>query len=311
MDINFEYYKIFYFVAKYGNITKAATALGSNQPNVTRIMKLLEAQLNCRLFNREARGISLTEEGEHLYSHVEIAYRHLLDAQEEISRQGSQSSGVVEIGATDTALHLFLLNVLRRFKQEYPSIRIRIHNHTTLETLKCLAGGKLDLAVITTPFETPKSFSRVNALDFREILAGGTQYAELCGKPLELKDMKKYPWIGLGRGSATYHLYKDFFIEHGIDFEPDMEVTTADLMLPLIESNLGIGFVPEQWALPLLEEKKLVRIPLDCEIPKRSIQIVSDKGRGQGLAADTFYRYLIHEIESTLKKGGKIRKSVI
>ena len=293
MDVNFEYYKIFYFVAKYGNITKAATALGSNQPNVTRIMKLLETQLNCRLFNREARGISLTEEGEQLYSHVEIAYRHLMDAQEEIGRQGSQSSGTVEIGATDTALHLFLLKTLRRFKQEYPSIRIRIHNHTTLETMKYLAGGKLDFAVITTPFDTPKTFSRVNALDFQEILAGGTQYADLCNTPLELRDMKKYPWIGLGRGSATYHLYKDFFIEQGIDFEPDMEVTTADLMLPLIKSNLGIGFVPEEWAMPLLEEGKLVRIPLGCEIPKRSIQIVSDRGRGRGLAADTFYKYLI------------------
>ena len=89
MDINFEYYKIFYYVAKYGNITKAAAALGSNQPNVTRIMKLLEAQLNCRLFVREPRGISLTEEGELLYSHVEIAYRHLINAQEEIYRQDS------------------------------------------------------------------------------------------------------------------------------------------------------------------------------------------------------------------------------
>ena len=80
MNINFEYYKIFYFVAKYGNITKAAIALDSNQPNVTRIIKLLESQLNCRLFIREARGIRLTEEGKTLYSHVEIAYSHLLNA---------------------------------------------------------------------------------------------------------------------------------------------------------------------------------------------------------------------------------------
>ena len=55
MDINFEYYKIFYYVAKYRNITRAAAALGSSQPNVTRVMKLLEAQLNCRLFIREDR----------------------------------------------------------------------------------------------------------------------------------------------------------------------------------------------------------------------------------------------------------------
>lgn len=83
MDINFEYYKIYYYVAKYENITRAATALGSNQPNVTRVMKLLESQLGCRLFIREARGIRLTEEGERLYSHVEVAYRHLMNAQEE------------------------------------------------------------------------------------------------------------------------------------------------------------------------------------------------------------------------------------
>ena len=63
MDIDFEYFKIFYYVAKYGNITKAAAAMGNSQPNVTRVMKLLEAQLGCRLFLREARGVSLTEEG--------------------------------------------------------------------------------------------------------------------------------------------------------------------------------------------------------------------------------------------------------
>ena len=128
MDINFEYYKIFYYVAKYRNITKAATALGSSQPNVTRIMKLLEAQLNCRLFIREARGITLTEEGQRLYSHVEIAYNHLLNAQEEISRQDAQQGGTVEIGATETAIHLFLLEKLRGFKEEYPAIAIKIHN---------------------------------------------------------------------------------------------------------------------------------------------------------------------------------------
>ncbi len=292
MDINFEYYKIFYYAAKYKNITKAAAALGSNQPNVTRIMKLLEAQLNCRLFIREARGISLTEEGELLYSHVEIAYRHLLNAQEELFRQDAQKGGTVEIGATETALHLFLLTALQGFKMQYPATKIKIHNHTTPETIKHLVSGKLDFAVITAPFEAPKTVSCEKVLDFKEILVGGIQYKNLCKTPLELKDVKNYPWIGLGRGSATYELYRNFFIAHKIDIEPDMEVATSDLMLPLIENNLGIGFVPELLALPLLEEKKLVQIHISCDIPTRSIQIASDKGRGKSLAADTFYKYL-------------------
>ena len=94
MDINYELYKVFYYVAKYGNITKAAAVLGSNQPNVTRVIKLLESQLSCRLLIREARGISLTEEGKRLYSHVEIACRHLFGAQEEICGDTLKDSGM-------------------------------------------------------------------------------------------------------------------------------------------------------------------------------------------------------------------------
>lgn len=292
MDVNFEYYKIFYYVAKYENITKAAKALGSNQPNVTRVMKILESQLNCRLFIREARGIRLTDEGELLYSHVEIAYKHLLNAQEEICRQDSLRCGTVEIGATETALHLFLLNVLHGFKMKYPAIKIKIHNHTTPETINHLISGKLDFAVITTPFEVPKTLYCEKVVDFEEILVGGTQYKNLCKTSLELKDIENYSWVGLGRGSATYNLYKNFFFEHKIDIELDMEVESSDLMLPLIENNFGIGFVPVKMALPLLEEKKLVQIHINSDIPKRSIQIVSDKGRGKSLAADTFYKYL-------------------
>lgn len=292
MDINFEYYKIFYYAAKYRNMTKAAAALGSNQPNVTRIMKLLETQLGCRLFIREARGISLTEEGERLFSHVEIAYQHLLNAQKEISRQDSLGGGTVEIGATETAIHLFLLDALRDFKKEYPGVRIKIHNHATPETMRQLISGKLDFAVVTTPFEMPKTVSCEKVLDFEDILVGGMEYRHLCGKSLSLEDFIQYSWIGLGRGSATYELYRNFLIENKIDREPDMEVASSDLMLPLVEGNLGIGFVPKRQVLPLLEEKRLVRIPVSFRIPGRSIRIAADKGRGRGLAADTFYRYL-------------------
>ena len=50
MNVNFEYYKIFYYVAKYKNFTKAAHALNNSQPNVTRAMNCLEHELRCTLF---------------------------------------------------------------------------------------------------------------------------------------------------------------------------------------------------------------------------------------------------------------------
>lgn len=216
----------------------------------------------------------------------------LVGAQEEICGQDMQGSGTVDIGATETALHLFLLDALHDFKGKYPAIRIKIHNHTTPETLRQLSAGKLDFAVVTTPFESPQNFRCENVLDFREVLVSGIQYGNLADKALELKDIKDYPWVGLGKGTATYELYKDFFIRHNVDLELDMEVATSDLMLPLIENNFGIGFVAEDLALPLLKEGKLVQIPIKCDIPQRSIQLVADKGRGRSLAADTFYKYL-------------------
>lgn len=57
--MNLDYYKTFYYVALSKNFTKAAELLGNNQPNVTRSMNNLEAELGCRLFARSNRGVSL------------------------------------------------------------------------------------------------------------------------------------------------------------------------------------------------------------------------------------------------------------
>ena len=80
MNVNFEYYKIFYYVAKYHNFTKAARALCNSQPNVTRAMNCLEHELNCTLFVRTTRGVHLTPEGERLYTRVSVAVQQLQTA---------------------------------------------------------------------------------------------------------------------------------------------------------------------------------------------------------------------------------------
>lgn len=291
MDINFEHYKIFYYAAKYKNITHAAAAMGSNQPNVTRILKLLETELNCKLFLREARGITLTREGERLYEHVEIAVTQLQNAQEELAAQASDEMGTVEIGATETALHLFLLDALRGFKKLHPKVRIKIHNHTTPEILKKLASGRLDFAVLTTPFALQK-FSGKDLLVFREIPVSGSMYQELGKKSWDLRELETFPWVGLGKGTATYELYQTFFFEQHAKIEPDTEAATSDLLIPLIRNNFGIGFVPETMAQPLLETHSLVRIPLRCSLPERRICLVADRGRGGSMVSVGLQKYL-------------------
>ena len=62
MEITYDYYRIFYYAAKYKSFSKAAEILMSNQPNITHFMNNLENQLGCRLFIRSNRGVTLTRE---------------------------------------------------------------------------------------------------------------------------------------------------------------------------------------------------------------------------------------------------------
>ncbi len=292
MNISFEYYKIFYYVAKYENITKAAMVLKSSQPNVTRIIHLLEEQLDCRLFLREPRGLKLTEEGKRLYAHVAIACQHLLDAESELCRDKNICSGTIELGVTETALHLFLLKNLHSFQQSYPDIKIRIQNNTTPEILKSLANGRLDLAIVTTPFELNDSFACEDLLTFQEIPAGGSEYAALANRPMTLKEFRLHSIIGLGYGTASYEYYRKVFMEQKLDYEPAMEVATADLVIPLLQNNLGVGFVPEPLAAPFFEDKSLVPLLLDIPLPTREVKMLWDKSRSQSRATSTFCSYL-------------------
>ena len=130
MYISFDYYRAFYYVAKYGSISQAAEALMNNQPNVSRTIKNLESELNCTLFVRSRKGVELTPEGEMLYAHVAAAVEHIQSGEEEICLERTLSKGVVTIGASEIALRCFLLPVLKDFRQKYPGVRIRVFNHS-------------------------------------------------------------------------------------------------------------------------------------------------------------------------------------
>ena len=151
--ITYDYYRIFYFVARYKSFTKAAKMLGNNQPNITRCMNILEQELKCTLFLRSNRGISLTPEGKKLYEHVAIAYEQLQIGEEEIRQNGELENGLVSIGASENALRLVLLSRLEKFHEQYPHVRLRISNHSTPQAIQALTSDIVDFAAVTTPLD--------------------------------------------------------------------------------------------------------------------------------------------------------------
>ena len=229
MDVNFEYYKIFYYVAKYHNFTKAAQALNNSQPNITRAMNCLEQQLNTTLFIRTNRGVQLTPEGERLYIHVLSAMEQFQAAEEELADSSGLSHGSVAIGASETALNIFLLDKLKSFHITYPGIRLRLYNHSTPEAIESVKSGKIDFAVVSTPAEVDFPLKQIMLMPFQEILVGGTTFTALGSQELSLREVKNYPMISLGRETMTYKFYNSVFLSHGLDLSPDTIVFFSSL----------------------------------------------------------------------------------
>lgn len=292
MNINYEYYKIFYYVAKYKNLTKAAKALQNNQPNISRTVKLLEHELGCRLITRLSRGVALTPEGEQLYSHLKIAAEQIQTAENELLRSTGLQEGTVTIGASETALRL-LLPVLNHFKKIYPKIHIRIPNHLISEAIESVKNGLVDFAVVATPARTEKPLNSFPVMNFKDILIAGPSYSFLADAPVSLKELSEYPFVCHGRNTMTYQFYESIYHKNNLTLSPELEVATTDQILPIIKNDLGIGFIPEVYAKEALLKNEICRISLSEELPCRQILFVENENHPLSVAAEELKKLLL------------------
>lgn len=283
--VSFDYYRIFYYVALYKSFTRAANVLNNNQPNITRCMNNLEHELRCKLFLRSNRGVTLTPEGERLFAHVSVAYEQLLSGEDEILKNRILENGFVSIGASETALRLWLLEQLESFHSTYPRVRIRISNHSTPQAIQALDNEQIDLAVVTTPLRIKRPLTSISRYSFDEILIGGTKYSELASVTRNLTDLQDIPMISLNTGTATSELYEQYYLSHNLVFQPDMEAATTDQILPMVQHNLGIGFCPRELAIQALADHEIVEIPCSDSLPKRQISVVHNPERPLSIAA--------------------------
>lgn len=285
MNVNLEYYRIFYYVAKYQNFTRAARAMGNSQPNITRAMNLLEQEIHCTLFIRTNRGVRLTPEGEKLYIRVSAAMEQLQTAEEELHESSGLEHGTISIGASETALNIYLLEKLRTFHMEYPGIRLKIYNHSTPQAVQAVKNGEIDFAVVTTPIDVETPLKKVDLYSFQEILVGGKTFMALGSQELSLAEVQNYPFICLGGETQTWRFYQQIFERHGLELMPDTEVATTDQILPLVKNELGMAFLPEAMAREAIEKGEIIELSLRESVPQRSVCMVYDRQHPLSAAA--------------------------
>ncbi len=290
MYISYDYYRTFYYVAKHGSISQAAKQLLQNQPNVSKTIQNLESALDCPLFIRNRHGVTLTPEGEKLYTHIKIAFEHIEAGEEEISLEKSLQKGIVSVGVTEVALHCVLLPILKQYRAKHPGVKIHITNHSTPQATEALKNGLLDFALVTTPTVKSTSISERTIKPINEVAICSKAYPELLSGKIPFAKLQDYPIILLGAATKTYERYSDIFKSHGISFDPTIEAATTDQILPMVKADLGIGFIPEDM---IKKEDDVYKIDLLEEIPRRYICLIKRKEDSLSVAAKELERLVL------------------
>ena len=298
MYIAYDYYRIFYYVAKYGNVTQAARVLLNNQPNLTRAVKTLESELGCPLFIRSNRGMKLTPEGERLLRHIRIAIENIEAGEAEIIESRNLERGSVFVAASEVALHCVLLPVLKKYRSLYPGIKLKISNHSTPQAIDAIKNGFADIAVVTTPTLPSAMLEEITVRKFREVAVCSSAFSELWGRKVSFEELLSYPLISLGTQTKSYELYSDFFAGEGLRYQPETEAATADQIIPMVKADLGIGFVPEEF-LEGIEGVSVIET--ESPLPEREIRVVKRREQPLGIAAKEMERLIIEYEKENIK----------
>ncbi len=293
---NLEYYKVFYYAVKCGSLSAAANMLGLTQPTVTSTIQHLEEQLRCTLFVRSKKGVSLTREGQLLWNRIEPACQLMISAEQDIKTAQQFKGGTLSIAATEMGFSAYVLPVLDKFVLDFPNIKIKFLNFLTIPILDKLRSGEIDLAILHEPFEFDKELNVRPFSTITECFVAGPKYAHLAGKENTLEELSKYPQISVLHGSATKQFAKDIFRESGQNFDPDIEVTTIELVIQSVMHNLGIATLPFERAKPYIDAGKLFLIPTaQSEIElKRKAYVLTHKDIPLRPSAEIFLnKYLL------------------
>ena len=300
MDINLEYYKIFYYVASYKSITIAAEKLSISQPAVSQAVKHLEADLSCTLFVRTPNGVRMTKEGEMLFSYVQRGYETILSGEKKLLEMLNLEKGEICIGASDMTLQFYLLPYLEQFHEKYPKIRVTVTNAPTPETLKHLADGKIDFGIVSTPIE-PHPHLKVTAVkEISDIFVAGKKFEHLKGKQLSYHKLEQYPVMCLEGATSTRRYVEEFLATEGVALKPEFELATSDMLIQFAIRNLGIASVVSEFAAEQMKNGTLFALQFDREIPKRQFCIVADDRVPLSAAAAKLLDSLVCEVVETV-----------
>lgn len=265
-------YRIFYTVAKTKNISKAAKELYISQPAISKSIQKLEESMNCELFRRSSRGVTLTEEGELLYSHVKIAFEALALGEDKLKNAIELGVGHLKIGVSSTLCKYMLLPYLKEFIKSYPHINISIACQSTNETLQLLEENKIDVGLIGKP-DNLKNIDFYYLAEIEDIFVATQDYIRNL-KTRGIKEeqiLQNSTLMLLDKNNITRQYIEDYLQENHILIQNSIDISSMDLLIEFAKISVGVACVIKGFVKNELLDGSLVEIPLGFPIHKREV----------------------------------------
>ena len=246
MDINYELYKVFYYVARTLSFSEASKCLFISQSAVSQSVKVLEKKLGQTLFIRSTKKVQLTPEGEILFKHIEPAMNLIQKGENQLLEANSLNGGQLRIAASDTICRYYLVPYLNQFHKAYPNVHIKVFNFTSIECAHVLENGQVDFILSNYPNSGLLASHSVRAIhEFHDVFVANAEAFPLTDQILTLEELKEYPIMMLDRKSTTSEFLHSMFQRSHLDLVPEIELSSNDLLIDLARIGLGIAFVPD------------------------------------------------------------------
>ena len=288
MNIDLELYRVFYVVAKNNHMTKASEELHISQPAISQSIKKLEEQLGGTLFLRSNKGMELTGEGKMFYEYVKGALELINNAENEFTSFKDLSKGEIKIGCSTTLTKLILIDVIKKFHDEYPNININITNDLTYNLINNLKLGKLDFVIFN---ESNVKETNLNLQQIKKLKQGFIYNPKFYDdKVTDFKDLNNVPLILQKEESNSRKLLDYIALQYNVKLIPSMEVASQELITEFVNIGLGIGFTMIDLATK--NHKDLKELKINSKIPNINVYLATNKSVSLTFASKMFIKYL-------------------
>ena len=285
--------KIFHAVAEAGSFTSATVILNLSQSAISRQIQSLEEDLKVKLFERHARGLTLTENGEYVYKTAHEVISKLKEVETSLGDQKHKTSGKLTITTVRSFGTHWLTPRIQEFMQLNPEIEIElIFDDKELD----LSTRQADIGIF---MRRPKQLNYIQKklIDLHYHIYASTKYLEKNGHPKNLKDLDKHKFITYGRGAPSPVFNPDWALKLGSKDnkkrKPVMKVNSVYGLLLAVQSGVGLAALPDYITVNI---PNIVKILPDVEGPLTETHFVYPQSLKNVAKVKAFRNFLFSKI---------------